>query len=155
MKSVIFLLLVLVSNSVFALECRYSKQDGDAEIRENNIEHATGIYFGRIIQAEYMKNKDSKDTVSFQFQVIETIKGSLGGVMYLTSYLSNGALGTEVGQTYIIVMADSNKVNFCNMVFPIGPGFGSLERLHEWALRIDIPYAPRVKKLLEQYGKLP
>jgi hypothetical protein len=145
----VVLTLLLFSYIAESSECYMYDREEELIVAEKD---SKAIVFGFIDSATLSKNRN---TVTNNFKVVATLKGEQNLRLDFQSVILRGGSTSEVGSSYIVFIPKSGKVNFCTMAYKIGNGFYSRQSLFDWADRVDIPRAPKVKELLGRHAFQP
>jgi hypothetical protein len=143
----VILTLLLFSYVVESSECYMYDREAELIVAEKD---SKAIVFGFVNSAALSENGN---TVTNKFKVVATLKGEQNLRLDFQSVILKGDSTSEVGSSYVLFVPKSGKVNFCTMAYKVGNGFYTRQSLIDWADRVDIPRASKVKELLIRHGR--
>lgn len=148
MRLTIAILLMVLSISCLSIECI------DAPNSLDPREHwpkASDVIYGQVLRGEY-KEENSRASVSFDFDVVKSLKGDLDGIINIQSPMYRNF---SLGQSYIIFLYSSTKIKPCAMILELFPGMNTMEELYHQSKRKDINFAKDVRLILPLAGFKP
>jgi hypothetical protein len=148
MRLTIPFLLLALSMPCFSTECLVAPDSLDPR---EHWPKATDVIYGQVLRGQYTE-VNSRDRVSFDFDIFESLKGELNGVINIQSSMySNFGLG----QSYIIFLYGGTRIKPCAMIVELFPGMKTMEELYYQSKRIDINFAKDVRLILPLAGYKP